>query len=321
MLRLLGWSAFAFATPALLAQPAPRKAEVLWQKLEAEVAREVQAVNGVMGVVIVDLRTGRRLAIHGDEVFPTASTIKLAVLAELYRQSQEAGAIPATASGTAAIAPGRARLTDRYTLRAEDLVEDSFILGGLTPGVTQLTNRDLATCMVAVSDNAATNLLIDRVGAGAVNALLEGLGLKQTRLRRKMMDLKAAQEGRENTGTPAEFAALLEALHQGRVLNPAMTADFFSVLGTGKDSPLPRLLPEGVRVANKPGSLGGVRADVGLIFLPERPFIVCAMGAFLGDERSAEQTISRIARSAYRHFEALAVSSPLGRAMGPRTLN
>lgn len=71
-----------------------------------------------------------------------------------------------------------------------------------TPGVTRLTLRDLATMMVAVSDNSATNVLIGRVGMENVNAMLDSLGLHATRLRRQMMDLKAASEGRENVSTP-----------------------------------------------------------------------------------------------------------------------
>ena len=77
-----------------------------------------------------------------------------------------------------------------------------------------MTNRDLATFMVAVSDNSATNVLIDRVGMQNVNVMLDSLGLHQTRLQRKMMDVKAAQEGRENISTPSEMMALFAALYQ-----------------------------------------------------------------------------------------------------------
>src|SRR5206468_7579596 len=116
------------------------------------------------------------------ELFPQASAIKNAVLAELYHQAQQ----------------GKFKLTDLYTVESSDLVPDSDIMNGLTPGVTRITLGDLATMMVAVSDNAATNVLIDRVGMQNVNAMLDSLGLTHTRLRRKMMDLQAAKEGREN---------------------------------------------------------------------------------------------------------------------------
>src|SRR5205814_5692971 len=175
--------------------------------------------------------------LHEDEVFAQASSIKITVLANLYLQAQQ----------------GKLRLTDSYTVQSSDLVPDSDIMGGLTPGVTRLTLRDLATMMVAVSDNSATNVLIDRVGMENVNALLDSLGLTHIRLRRKMMDLKAAGEGRENVATPAEMMTLLEDLYRGKVLNKAFTNDFFKMLSTHKNSFIPRGLPEGPKLANKPG--------------------------------------------------------------------
>jgi beta-lactamase class A len=162
-----------------LAQSAPNKQELLWQKLETSVTDTDRSLDGVMGVAIVDLTDNHQYLLHADDVYPQASSIKIAVLAELYRQSQQ----------------GKLKLTDSYTVNASDLVPDSDIMGGLTPGVTKLTLRDVATMMVAVSDNSATNVLIDRVGMDNVNALMTSLGLKHTLLRRKMMDLKAAGEG------------------------------------------------------------------------------------------------------------------------------
>ena len=110
--------------------------------------------------------------------------------------------------------------------------------------------------MVAVSDNAATNVLIDRVGMDNVKALLDGQGLRDTKLRRKMMDLKAAGEGRENVSTPREMMTLLEKLYRGKVLGPTKD-DFFTMLATHKNSYIPRSLPEGIKVADKPGELEG----------------------------------------------------------------
>ena len=111
----------------------------------------------------MDLTDGRTFLLNPDAVFAQASSIKVAVLAELYRQQQESD------HG----ATGKASLSDLYTVNASDLVADSAIMGGLTPGVTRVTNRDLATFMVAVSDNSATNVLIDRVGMENVNAMLD----------------------------------------------------------------------------------------------------------------------------------------------------
>jgi beta-lactamase class A len=276
------------------------KEAVLWHKLEAEV-REIDAhLDGVIGVAIEDLSTGRTLFINPDEILPQASSIKIAVVAELYHQHQER----------------KLKLDDLYTVNAADLVPDSNIMGGLTPGVTRVTNRDLATMMVAVSDNSATNVLIDRVGMENVNAFLESLGLHQTRLRRKMMDLKAAAEGRENVATPREMMTLLDALFRNRVLNRTLTDDFFKILATPKDSWIPRYLPEGLKIANKPGSLEGVRNDSGVIFA-SRPYILCVMTTYLRSERDGEEAIAQISRAAYSMFDRLGRASEYGRVISP----
>ena len=164
-------TAFAQTAPISVKSP-PEKERVLWQKLEASIQDVDVHLDGVMGVAIEDITTGDHIFVRPDEVFAQASSIKIAVLADLYLQAQQ----------------GKLKLTDLYTVQSSDLVPDSDIMGGLTPGVTRITLRDLATMMVAVSDNSATNVLIDRVGMENVNAMLDSLGLAHTRLRRKMMD-------------------------------------------------------------------------------------------------------------------------------------
>lgn len=284
------------------------KEEVLWGRLRASVAEIEQHLNGVLGVAILDLATGHELLIHPDEIFPQASSIKIAVLAELYHQDGES-----TAGKS-----GRARLNDSYTVRSGDLVADSDIMGGLTPGVTKLTNRDLATMMVAVSDNSATNVLIDRVGMDNVKRLMDGLGLKNTQLRRKMMDLKAAAQGRENISTPREMMHLLEALYRRKAFAPGLADDFFNVLATHKDSWLPRDLPSEIRIANKPGELEGVRNDSGIVFVANRPYVICVMTTYLANERAGEEAISRISAEVFTVFDLLARASPYGRVISPR---
>jgi len=252
-----------------------------------------------MGVAIKDLTSNHTILLQPDEVFPQASSIKIAVLVELYRQAQQ----------------GKLKLTNLYTVQKSDLVQDSDLMGGLTPGITRVTLRDLATMMIAVSDNSAANVLIDRVGMENVNAMLDSLGLTHTRLRRKMMDVKAAAEGRENVSTPREMMTLLEALYRGKMLSPEMTDDFFTVLSTHKDSYLPRDLPDGLKIANKPGDLEGVRNDSGVVFVQNGPYIICVMMTYLHREREGEQAISKVSLAAYRMFDRIARASEYGRVV------
>ena len=286
---------------ACSAQAPINKQQVLWQKLEASIADVDRNLDGVLGVAIEDLTSGQKYLLHAEEVFPQASSIKIAVLAELYHQAQQ----------------GKLKLTDFYVVQSSDLVPDSDIMGGLTPGVTRITLRDLATMMVAVSDNSATNVLIDRVGMENVNALMDSLGLRHTRLRRKMMDLKAAAEGRENVATPAEMMTLLENLYRGKVLNKESTDDFFKMLSTHKSSFIPHDLPEGLKIANKPGELEGVRNDSGIVFVGNRPYIICVMTTYLRRERDGEDAIHKISLETYRMFDRLARASEYGRVISP----
>src|SRR5690242_131866 len=188
---------------------------------------------------------------------------------------------------------------------------------GLTPGVTRVTNRDLAQFMVAVSDNAATNVLIDRVGMQNVNSTLRSLGLTKTLLRRKMIDIAAARRGDENVATPQEMVRLLEAIYKEKVLNKQATAEFIKQLSTLKQSYIPRLLPDNVQVANKPGELEAVRNDCGIIYAQNRPFAISVMTAYDRDEKAAERAISEVALEAYRYFEMRGKTSEYGRALPP----
>jgi len=289
------------------AQPATTEApaDLLWKKLENRVAEIAERSDGVMGVAIVDLTDGRTILRNADRVFPAASSIKIAIQLELYRQEQE--------SRTGA--KGKAKLDDIYTFDPKDLVEDSQIMAGLTAGVTRVTNRDLAQFMVAVSDNAAANVLIDRVGRDNVNAMIRGLGFTKTTLRRKMMDLAAARRGEENVATPQEMVRLLEVIYQGKILNKELNAAFIKQLSTLKEGYLPRELPAGVQVANKPGSLEAVRTDSGVVFVPNRPFAISVMTAYDLDERAAERAISEIALAAYRYFDVHGKTSEYGRIL------
>ncbi|HEY5028686.1 MAG TPA: serine hydrolase [Candidatus Angelobacter sp.] len=283
-------------------KPAKEKQQALWQKLQEELKGVDKELDGVMGLAVKDLTSGETFFIHGDEIMPQASSIKIAVLANLYLQAQQ----------------GKLKLSDEYVVRASDLVSGSDIMLGLTPGVTRLTLRDLATMMVAVSDNSATNVLIGRIGMDNVNAMLDNLGLRTTRLRRQMMDLKAAGEGRENVSTPREMMTLLETIYRGKLLNKDMTADFIKVLSTHKESSLLQGLPDDAVAASKPGELEAVRNDSGIILVKGRPYILCIMTTYLKDEKEGAAAIRKIATLTYSYFDRLARASEYGRVVSPK---
>lgn len=291
-----------FILCAVCADAQQNKQKLLWQKLQEDIHSVDIRLDGILGVAVKDLTSGEEFFINPDEVMPQASSIKIAVLAELYRQAEH----------------NQLKLTDEYMMRKEDLVSGSNIMQGLTPGVTRLTLRDLATMMVAVSDNSATNVLIRRVGMDNVNNMLASLGLQATQLRREMMDLKAAGEGRENVSTPREMMTLLEAIYRGKLLKTALKDDFFKVLSTPKESSMLQGLPDDAVAANKPGELEAVRNDSGIVFVKNRPYVLCVMTTYLKDEHEGSAAIRKIAQLTYSYFDRLSRASQYGRVVSPK---
>jgi len=301
MIVLLGAALLAagsvLTAPSLIAAQAAQnaKASELWKALGRRLEAEAAAVDGVVGYTLVDLTSGDRLGRLEHEVFPTASTIKIAILYELYRQVDEA----------------RLRLDDSRALDRRHAVGGSGILNELTTPTLSL--GDYATLMIVLSDNTATNVLIDVVGMQNVNSRMSALGLDQTRLRRRMIDLDAARRGEENVATPAEIARLLEIVHRGEGLSKASHQDMLAVLKKPKSSALRRSVPPRVEVANKPGGLEGVAVDAGIVYLESRPYIFVMMATFLTENGAGDAAIETASRRAFDYFNRLALSSEYGR--------
>jgi beta-lactamase class A len=294
---------------ALAAPPPARltsKEAELWTKLRARIEAVDRSLDGVLGVSVQDRKTGASIEIRADELFPTASSIKPAVLLELYRQG-ESGSLDLQATTT----PPLPR------------VGGGGVLESLGDHVS-LTWHDLAVLMMGWSDNEATNVLIDRVGMDAVNRGLDALGLAKTRLRRHMMDLEAARHGNENVTTPSELRRLLEAVEDGAGLSPAHAADLRAVAavqkwGTTTSGSAFRVpLPEGLKVLDKPGELEGVRCVGAFVELPGRPYSAAVMTTYLKRASDGEAAIRAISEALYDTFDRLARASELGRVISEK---
>jgi len=267
--------------------PAPLAGE-LQAKFERRIQDIASHVDGVVGYLIVDQSSGSRVAHLERETFPTASTIKLAIVYELFKQVEE----------------GKLRLEETMTLERAKAVGGSGILYEL--GTPTLSIRDYATLMVTLSDNTATNILMDRLGLEAIAKRMQGLGLNGTKLRRHMMDTAAARRGDENVSTPAEIAQLLQALQK--------MPDAIVLLKMSKENRLRRGLPPDVEAADKSGELDGVRVDAGIVFAKNRPYVFSVMTAFLKDENEGERAIEDLSRAAYDYFSRLGAGA-LGRRL------
>ncbi len=265
-------------------------ASELRTKFEGRIQAITSKVDGVVGYEIVDLTSNDRIAHLERETFPTASAIKLAIVYELFKQAGE----------------GRIRLDDTLTLDRSKAVGGSGVLVHM--GTPTLSIRDYATLMVTLSDNTATNVLIDRLGMADITKRMQQLGLTATKLRRHMMDGAAARRGDENVSTPNELVTLLKNLHG--------MSDAIALLKLPKENRLRRGLPPGVESADKSGELDGVRVDAGIVFLKNRPYVFSVMATYLKDEDEGERAITEMSRAAYEYFERLATSGVGGRRIG-----
>lgn len=207
---------------------------------------------------------GREAGVNEEAVFQSASLIKVLILVELLRE----------------VDSGKVSLEET--------------LGGASIG-------SLAEQMITVSDNAATNLIIDRIGFDAVNALARDLGLDQTHLGRKMLDFEAQARGEDNFTSASDMAALFTAIWDGEVLSPESREFALSALERQQlNSKLPAGLPSGTRVLHKTGELEGIEHDAGIVVVPEGAFVITALTQ--GDSTSGIVTIQRSANLAYETF-------------------
>ncbi len=234
------------------------------QSLEDAIRKEIAGVDATVSLYARNLDTNASFGLRQNDKVRTASTIKLPIMAAVF----------------AAVQAGQASWEEPLTLREEDKVSGSGVLHELSGGV-KLPLRDLVHLMIVVSDNTATNLVIDRITADAVNDLMDKLGLAATRSMRKVRgdgnQLKAPsgwskagllEENKRfgiGSSTPREMVELLAMLPNGRVVSPDASREMLAILKRQqlKDG-IGRKLGQ-FEVQSKSGSLDALRSDVGIV--------------------------------------------------------
>lgn len=282
----------------VLAAIGPLRAEVpvenlLEEKMNARIRALDMSIGGVLGVAAIDLTSGHTFAYNGDVVFPTASSIKIAILIQMFR----------------AIQAGEFQLADSLTLSPAQSVGGSGQLQrALKSGPLTLTVRELITDMIRDSDNTATNKCIAMAKMERINRLLEEFGFRATRLRRIMMDNAAAERGDENTSTPVELARLVEMLYRGKAADPQSCVQMLDIMKLVKGD-LRATIPPSIETASKTGSLEGVRCETGIVYLPGRPFVVGVFSTFLDP---GSNPVGEAMKIVYQHFLKLAGANQYG---------
>ena len=262
--------ATAVSGPAGLPQDAVRRLRGLVDAAPGEVALAVRRHDGAS------------LDVAADRVVPSASTIKVPVLVAVLR----------------AVQAGRLGLDEPVPLPPPGARVGGSGPLQLLPSLTALPVHELLLLMVCLSDNDATNVLLDRLdavaGPQAVGAALALVPTRATHLRRRLMDAEAAARGLQNETTAADLADLLVALRAGRLLDAERTRVALDVLGRQQfREGLPAYLPESVPVASKTGEIFGVRADVALVEPePGRWAVVAVVATGLGRGGSGSDIVS-----------------------------
>lgn len=227
----------------------------------------VQSFAGEAGVFAINLRTGEEIAVNADARFPTASTIKTAVMLEVYGQAAE----------------GKLSLDEVLPVKDDERVGGSGVLNGMSPGLSMKV-RDLVHLMIVLSDNTATNVLVNRVGTKRIDDRLTGLGFKNTKIFRPTFrdgkpDIHPELEKEFGLGmaTPREMAQLMAMIARGKAVSAEASKAMLATLRRQQDrAMIPRLLPSGFQVGNKTGTdsekvadaaghRGAIRADAAIV--------------------------------------------------------
>ncbi len=246
---------------------------------ETRLQELVATVPGVLGYQVSRV-DGAVLYSHlSDEVFAQASAIKIPLLMEVLAQREE----------------GKLDWNALHRIQKANQVGGSGILAELSDGGSQLSTADLCTMMIVLSDNTATNMLIELVGMENVNRRLESLGLTQTLLRRLMMDTAASARGEENVSTPKEACQIMCLLAQGKFVSREISDELLAILRKPKTTAIRQAIPAEVSVATKPGAIPGVATEWALVELPQHPYVVVFMGKD-GSEKEFRRVFTEMAQ-------------------------
>lgn len=270
--------------------------------LESRIKAEIYNFTGTMGVYLNDFK-GNIIEINSEEKFETASTIKVFILAELYRRIFE----------------NKVSRDDILTYNKEDFVVGSGVLRALDLGV-QMTAKNIATLMIIISDNIATNMLIEFLGIDNINNTCVDLGLKDTVLHNKI-DFETYDK--LGTTTPRDYGRFFEMLYKGELWSKEISEEIIAILKNQHyNTILTKYLPqyfldsedtgdeELISIASKSGSMDACRNDGGIVFTPYGGYAVSIFTKDFKDnlyyaEHESYRFGGKVARLIFDHYLSL----------------
>jgi beta-lactamase class A len=251
-----------------------------------------------VGVAFYDLASGEEFLINGDESFHAASTMKVPVMMELYRQARAKkfsldDRIPIK-NDFVSIADG-----SRYAISVTDDSEPTFYK---RIGETE-TIRELMRLMIVMSSNLATNILIERVGAENVMELMREMGARNIQVRRGVEDTKAFERKMNNTTTARDLMVIMRRIAERRAVSAKASDEMIQVmLAQHFNEGIPAGVAKDAKVAHKTGSITKINHDAAIIFMPGRkPYVLVVLTRGLADEKRAHKLIADISRLIYEN--------------------
>lgn len=218
---------------------------------------ELQKLPGEISVWAEDLETGEIFSYCPELPLIAASVIKIPILVEAFRQQRD----------------GLLSMDEIFTIRPEQKMPSCGALAYLHDGL-QVTLKDLCVLMIILSDNSATNILIERLGMEKINETLRKLGLQHTVLRRRLFDSESSRKGIQNHITAGEMAVLLKKIYVGRCVSPEADAEMLSILKNQRlNGKMPFFLGN-YDIAHKTGEDDGITHDVGIVYA-SHPILLC----------------------------------------------
>lgn len=273
----------------------------LHEKTEGQLNEIIKGSSSLTGFMAIDLTSGDSFSYNAEMVFPQGSAIKIPVLMELYKQAWQK----------------KLTLTDLRVVEKKDLVAGTGVLQTMVDPVS-LSLRNLGILMIVLSDNSATNTLLGLVGLENINHTMNTLGLKDTRVQRRMIDPQASGKGEENVSTPAEAIKILKCLYEGKFCSSAVSSEIISILRKNDrgNSRLGAGIPTSVPLAFKPGELDGVSTEWAIVYLKERPYAIAIMQNYRIREEK-DEVMEHISKVLYNYYWRVGNSSRFGTYVNP----
>jgi beta-lactamase class A len=270
--------------------------------LESVLAPLAKAHQGKVAIAVKHLGTGESYTLNADVPMPTASLCKFPVLMEVYQQ----------------VAEGKVKLSDPIKVRKEDIVGGSGVLKYLFDPDTTITLHDAARLMIGVSDNTATNLVLDKIGIGSTAQQMEAWGYPNTKIHSKSFrgDTSVFPERSRKFGlgstTAADMISLLEKCHRGEIVSPEASKEIIATLRLTQDTErMTRYLVDtpGVSFAHKPGAVDGAKTDAGIMFFKGGPVALCILTSNNKDvgyaiDNAGNVFIGKVTKAVYDYYTA-----------------